>query len=421
MNLKDYPGCGVRMWEGTTAAGLPVFVFPMPGYQTKYAFFAAKYGGCDRRFLLDGNWTDTPAGIAHYLEHKMFDMPGYNAMEKFSALGADPNAYTASGMTGYLFSCTERFDECLEELLRYVTTPYYTAESVAKEQGIIGQEIRMGEDDPFRRVHQNLMKALYRSHPVRVSIAGTVESIAEITPETLYDCHRMFYTPSNMVLCCAGDIEPERVMELAEQLVPAGKEAPERDYGEEESLSPEKVRTEEKMPVSMPIFELGAKLAWNADGKEWARQMILADLGCDLLLGKGSPLYSEMYDSGLINQSFSAGVYDFPRGGIFYADGRCADPMAVLGRIADGAEAFRMDASARARLERLKRAKLGRFLMSLDSPEDIPDAQAESWFGGWERMTYPDLVQNVAEEEVGAFLRDTLRTERLSLSVINPL
>ena len=420
MNVLNYPRSGISIHEGKTGAGLRVFVFPMEGFQSKYAFFATRYGGCDRRFLLDGKWTDTPAGIAHYLEHKMFDMPGYNAMERFAALGASPNAFTGSGMTGYLFSCTDHFDECLRELLTYVTTPYFTSESVRKEQGIIGQEIRMGEDDPSRRVRQNLMKALYRAHPVRDSIAGTVDSIALITPETLYDCHRMFYSPENMVLCCAGDLDPEKVLALAEELVPAGKAAPERDYGGEEDPLPVSVRTEEKMAVSMPLFLLGSKLPWLEDGGAWAKRMILAELSCDLLLGEGSPLYSELYSAGIINASFYAGAFDFPRGGVCCAGGRCPDPMAVLGRIVDAAAAFRMDDRALARWERIRRAALGNFLMTLDSPEDLCHTQAESYLGGWERMTYPELIEGLRAEDAERFLRSAFRPEALAISVIRP-
>ena len=421
MNVKEYPRCGIRIHEARTSAGLPVFVFPMEGFRSKYAFFAVKYGGCDRRFRLDGRWTDTPAGIAHYLEHKMFDMPGYNAMEPFAALGADPNAFTSDGMTGYLFSCTDHFEECLEELLHYVTTPYFTPESVAKEQGIIGQEIRMGEDDPGRRVRRNLMRALYRSHPVRDAIVGTAESIAEITAETLNDCHRMFYVPANMVLCCAGDVDPDRVLAAAEKLTTAGKRAPERDYGDSEDLLPITVRAEEKMTVSMPLCMMGAKLPWKADGETWAREMILSDLACDLLLGEGSPFYSALYGEGLINQSFYAGGFDFPHGGVCCAGGRCPDPEALMGRIVDAAEGFRMDSAGKARLERLKRAALGNFIMALDSPEELCHTQADSWFGDWERMKYPAILESIGETDVEAFLKETFRAERLALSVIRPL
>ena len=421
MTRKEYPRCGVNVYEGKTSTGLPVFVFPMPGFQTKYALLAVKYGGCDRRFLLNGKWKDTPAGIAHYLEHKMFDMPGYNAAECLSALGASPNAYTSPGMTGYMFSCTENFASCLEELLRFVTTPYFTPESVDRERGIILQEMSMYEDDPARRVDRRFFRALYKEHPIRDPITGTMESIASITADTLYECHRLFYTAGNMALCCAGDIDPEEVMELAEKLAPPGKDAPARDYGNEEELSPSSVRAEEKMAVSMPMFELGAKLPWCSDSKAWARYMLLADLSCELLLGWGSPLYSQLYDAGVINQSFFVETYDFPSGGVCYAGGRCPDPMAVLGRITDAAAAFRMDKAAAERLGRLKRARLGGFLMSLDAPEDLADLQAESYFDGWERMELPSLVDSISEAEAEEFLREVFQPERLALSVISPL
>lgn len=420
MTRREYPRCGVSVFEGKTSAGLPVFVYPMPGFQTKYALLAVKYGGCDRRFLLDGKWTETPAGIAHFLEHKMFDMPGYNAAERLSALGASPNAYTSSGVTGYMFSCTENFDLCLKELLRFVAAPYFTPESVNRERGIISQEMSMYEDDPSRRVDRRFFRALYEQHPIRDPITGTKESIASITADTLYECHRRFYTPGNMVLCCAGDIEPGIVMELAEKLVPPGKDAPARDYGGEESLFPVSVRVEEKMAVSMPLFELGAKLPWRPDSKEWARYMLLADLSCELLLGWGSPLYSELYNAGIINQTFCFETYDFPLGGVCYAGGRCADPMAVLGRITDAAGAFRMDKAAAERFRRLKRARLGGFLMSLDAPEDLADLRAESYFDGWERMELPSMVDSIGEAEAEWFLNDVFRPERLALSVITP-
>ncbi len=421
MTRKEYPRCGITRWEGKTSSGLPVYVFPMPGFQTQYALLAVKYGGCDRRFLLDGRWRDTPAGTAHFLEHKMFDMPGYNAAERLSALGAGPNAFTDGGMTGYLFSCTERFEECLEELLRFVTTPCFTPESMDRERGIILQEIRMYEDDPSRRVDRRFFRALYGEHPIRDPIAGMADSIEEITADMLFECHRAFYTPGNMALCCAGDIDPEKVMDLAEKLVKPGPAAPERDYGNEGSLSPANVRIEEKMAVSMPIFELGGKLPWKPDMGQWSRDMLLADLSCELLLGQGSPLYSEMYDAGIINQSFFVETYDFPHGGVCYAGGRCPDPMAVLGRITDASEAFRADRAAGERLERLKRARLGSFLMSLDSPEDLAEAQADHCFGWWDRMEFPALLESIGAAETERFLREVFRPERLALSVVAPL
>ena len=421
MNKEFYPASGTVLYQGVTGSGLPVCVFPKEEFQTRYAFFAVRYGGCDRRFLLDGNWLDTPAGIAHFLEHKMFDMPGYNALEKLTAMGASPNAFTSHGMTGYLFSCTDGFYENLEELLRFVMTPCFSPESVEKEQGIIGQEIRMGEDSPARRVQQNLLRALYSEHPARDSIAGTVESIAQISADTLYDCHRMFYHPGNMVLCCAGDMDAEKVLELADRVVttPAGETAL-RDYGREESLLPNQVRIEDKMSVSMPLFRLGAKLPREAEGGDWARSMLVASLACELLLGEGTPLYNAMYQDGVINKSFYAGAFDFPGGGVCCAGGRCADPGAVLGRIVDGAEAFRMDRAAEKRLSGLKKKALGDFLMALDSLDDLCHSQADGYLSGWQHMDFPGICGEISGEEVERFLHETLQAQRLAISVVSP-
>lgn len=420
MTLREDARTGIALYEGRTSSGLPVYVFPMPGFQTRYAMLAVRYGGCDRRFRLNGRWLDTPAGIAHYLEHKLFDMPGYDAMERFNALGASANAFTAPDMTGYLFACTEKFQACLQELLQFVTTPCFTPESVEKERGIITQEIRMGLDDPGRRVHMELMRALYRQHPVREPIAGTVETIGQITADTLHLCHSAFYTPENMVLCCAGDLEPEQVLELAEALVPAGGAAPERDYGPEAGLLPVRIRSSVEMPVSMPLFRIGSKLEQPA-GWSQNRLQLTAELAAELLLGESSQLYQQMYEEGLINTSFSSGVLNVPGSSVLCIGGRCAQPVAVLGRIADAAERFRVDEAAARRLANLKRAKLGNFMMSLDSAEDLCHTQAEYAFSSELLSDYPGLCSAVTDEEVGTLVREMLKPERLALSQIEPL
>ena len=233
---REFAEYGLTRFSGVTESGLTVYVFPRSGLQTKHALLAVKFGGCDLRFTIRGKWKDAPAGVAHYMEHKMFEMPGYHAAMKLSAAGARANGFTSSANTGYHFSCTERFMEDLEELITFVSTPYFTEESVAKEQGIIAQEIRMREDQPGRRVRTELMKALYARHPIREGNLGTEESIARITPDLLYGCHESFYRPDNMVLCCAGDVDPEAIFALASRLMP---EKPKRKPPERASFSTE--------------------------------------------------------------------------------------------------------------------------------------------------------------------------------------
>ena len=219
-----YERIGETVYEETLENGLHVFVFPKPEFGKCYAFFATRYGGMDTRFQLDGQWLDTPMGIAHYLEHKMFDTPdGGNALQTLSATGASPNAFTSTAITGYHFECTDQFWENLKTLLTFVSVPYFTKESVEKEQGIIGQEIRMIEDQPGWQAYHLLLEAMYQHHPVRNSVAGSVESISHITAETLYHCHEAFYTPSNMVLCVAGNVDPEMVCQMARDILPQEK------------------------------------------------------------------------------------------------------------------------------------------------------------------------------------------------------
>ena len=239
LKRTDHPAIGETSYTGALANGLRVTVIPRPGFLKKYACFAANYGGVMRDFSVAGQSVETPEGVAHFLEHKMFDMPWGNALAVLSSRGANPNAYTSDFITAYHFECTENFYQNLDTLLEFVSTPYFTAESVKKEQGIIGEEIGMTENDPSHAVYYGLMRCLYERCRVRDSIVGTVESIAEITPEILETCHRAFYAPSNMQLCVIGDVEPERVTEAAERILSGElSPAPEPDFGAPEGLEP---------------------------------------------------------------------------------------------------------------------------------------------------------------------------------------
>ena len=233
--------------------GLPAYVVHKPGYTRKYAMFATRYGGMDLRFQQDGAWQDTPAGIAHYLEHKMFDTADGNAMQEMAKNGAEPNAFTSNAMTAYYFDCTEHFDENLRQLLSFVSVPYFTDESVAKEQGIIAQEIGMIEDDPEWQVYKRMLQALYRESPARIPVAGSVESISRITAETLYRCHKAFYTPANMCLVAVGDLDAEAVFQAAEDILPpeSGPDIP-RDYGGSEGDTPAQSETVVSGGLQMP-------------------------------------------------------------------------------------------------------------------------------------------------------------------------
>lgn len=308
MIKTDYPATGDTLYSGTAVNGLRVRVVPKKGFSGFYAVFGTDYGGTYRRFRLNGKEYDTPAGVAHYLEHKMFDLPdGDSALNLLSQNGADPNAFTSSDVTCYYFHCTHRFEENLRMLLHFVSTPYFTAETVQKEQGIIGQEIHMGEDNPGTANYYQLLNLLYRNHPIREKVIGTVESIAEITADTLYECHAAFYTPGNMVLCVAGDVDPDRILSIAEEeLPPEQKPIPEVLFGEAEDLLPAAQRAVLNMPVATTQFLIGAKLRPAEKGLLLFRQQLTASLALRLLTGPSSPFYNRLYESGLLNRSFDA-------------------------------------------------------------------------------------------------------------------
>ena len=421
MNYLDFPRVGERMYREVLENGLHVFVFPKPEFQKSYAFFATNYGGMDLRFCLDGTWHDTPAGVAHYLEHKMFDTKDGNALQKLTANGASPNAFTSNAITGYYFECTEQFEENLKTLLSFVSVPYFTQESVDKEQGIIGQEIGMIEDDPDWKVFTNLMKGLYEHHPIRLSVAGSVESIARITPQTLYDCHKAFYDPANMVLCVAGNQDPERVCQIAREILPktAGPIA-QKDYDSQEPEGAFQSLVEERLAVSGPIFQLGYKGDAPERGEAGLRQQLLGELACEVLLGNSTPLYARLYQEGLINRNFSYGYDSVPGCAFLAAGGESRDPEAV--RAAVEAEARRIEAEGvdPGLWDRVKKGVYGWRVRSLNSFETLCVNQAQNFFAGREYLRFADLFADIRKEDVEALIARWVTPARTSLSVIRP-
>ena len=185
MTETSYAKLGESLFKTTLPNGLTVAVVPRPGFSRKMAYFVTDMGSIHREFELDGQTHRLPAGVAHYLEHKLFDMPNRDVSAELAELGANVNAFTSYDMTAYYFSCTEHFQECLKLLLEFVSTPYFTEESVEKERGIIDQEIGMNLDAPDSVIFEKLMEGMYRSHPIRIPILGTSDSIREITAESL--------------------------------------------------------------------------------------------------------------------------------------------------------------------------------------------------------------------------------------------
>ena len=420
MKQNFYERIGESVYQETLPNGLQIFVVPKPGYTKKYAFFATRYGGMDTRFQLNGAWLDTPAGIAHYLEHKMFDTKEGNALQELAKNGAEPNAFTANAMTGYYFDSTEHFEENLEILLSFVSIPYFTEESVAKEQGIIGQEIRMIEDNPYWQIYTRMLQALYSKSPARTSIAGTVESISHITAETLYDCHKAFYTPSNMVLAVVGDVDPQSLVDLAQRVLPceSGPVIP-RDYGDEPDAVAER-ETSCAMEVSCPQFLAGFKCRPAQDGEEYMRLALIGDIACDILLGDSSPLYLRLYDEGLINTSFGGSFEMMPGIAYLYAGGDSKDARAVTREIQKEAERLVREGIDEAFYQRIKKAAFGANLRGLNSFENIAVSLSEGYFHGYDPFVFPQVFDSIRKEDITAFLKENILAERMVLSEIVP-
>ena len=422
MDKKLYPRIGEEVIWVTLDNGLPVCIVPKKGFSRKYALFATRYGGMDMRFRLNGQWLDTPAGIAHYLEHKMFDTEDGNALQELAMNGAEPNAFTSNAITCYYFDSTEKFYENLEILLSFVSVPYFTDESVEKEQGIIGQEIGMIEDNPEWQVYKQLMQSLYHTSPARTPVAGSVESIREITAQTLYDCHRAFYTPANMCLVVVGDVDGDEVLRLAEEILPktSGPLIP-RDYGTEEPLTPCQKETRSRMEVSMPTFMAGFKCPPQHGGEAQMRSTALGELAIDVLVGESSPLYARLYSQGLINGSFGSSYDILPGAAYVYLGGDSNDPHAVVRAVLDEAQRLVREGLDQAYYLRLRNANFGTALKALNSFENIAVSMAEGKFLDYDPYRFPEVYDTITAEDVLDFIRENLVEERCAISIIDPI
>ena len=417
----NYPRIGETVLQHTLPNGLRICIVPKPGYCKKYAFFATRYGGMDMKFNWGGTWYDTPAGIAHYLEHKMFDTEDGNALLELSQNGAEPNAFTGNAMTAYYFDCTEHFEENLRLLLSFVSVPYFTNESVEKERGIIAQEIRMVEDTPDWQVYERLLECLYRTSPARVPIAGTVESIAEITAETLYACHKAFYDPKNMMLCVVGDVRAEDVIAIAGELTPESHgDILERDYGSDEELSAAKKESRSVMEVNMPQFLVGWKCRAGSEDDALLRESLIGEMACDILLGDSSPLYHRLYDQGLINGSFGGGFDQLPGVAYLYAGGESSQPEAVSAAIMDEAERLSREGVDEDFYQQIRRSSLGASLRELNSFENIAVSLADGYFRNFDAFRFPEAYDSITRADIEQFLRENVVEVRRAISIIEP-
>ena len=413
-----------RYFAFTHDSGLDVYVFPKD-LSTSYALFATKYGSLENRFKLssDADFTAVPAGIAHFLEHKMFENEdGVDTFERFGATGASANAYTSFDKTAYLFSSTDNFYESLEILLDFVTHPYFTPETVQKEQGIIAQEIRMYEDNPNTRVYYELMRALYENHDVRTEIAGSVESIKEITADLLYKCYYTFYNLHNMALCVCGDVDCDNVMAVLDKVL---KKAPEqtiiREYKSEKPCVFKK-RSEIKMQVAKPIFAIGVKdTDIPSDPREFSKKDFGMRILNEILFSSSTDFYNEMYERGILNSQFSCEYDSAPSFAYNYYSGETDNPdefleiiKAYIKKCAE--KPIDDDAFLRA-----KRTVYADFIRLFDSTDEIANELVAYVFSDIPLFDNIDILDSVDENYVEQLLKTCFKDEYYSITIISPL
>ncbi len=417
---------GERCYCLQHASGLPIYVWPKEGYTSSYAVFATNYGAIDSAYVdkASGKTVELPAGIAHYLEHKLFENEECDAFERYAKTGANANAYTSFDQTAYLFSCTQNLTESLEILLDFVQDPYFTEQTVEKERGIIGQEIRMCEDSPSRTVFCNLLTALYRDHPVRIDIAGTVESIAEITPELLYGCYERFYDLHNMVLVVAGNVTCEQVEEVADRLLkPAANAVPER-VAVAEPKAAAQPRITAYMPVSDPLFYYGYKVPQditNGVQNESAASLAAAEVLQELLGGKANPLYATLMREGLINGSFGLEYFNGPGYAAWILGGESHDPKAVCDAFRAEVRRLQEQGITDEEFEAARNAVYGRMVSQLDNIEACADLALEARFCGMTPFSVLDEVARLDIQSVYDRIGRDFDEQASALSLVLPI
>lgn len=416
----SYDALKETMEMRTLPNGMAVYFIPKPLFTRSFAILATNFGSVDKSFSIEGKRYDTPVGVAHFLEHKMFEDEDGNALQKFARTGASPNAYTSRTMTAYHFTCDEAFEENLKILLKFVFTPYFTEENVAKERGIIEQEIDMIEDTPGWRVYNGLLRGLYHEHPARESIAGSAASIAEITPELLYTCHKAFYSPSNMALVVCGDSEMETICRLAQQHSPKTATAiGKRFYGtRQQGVCEEFVR--EQMPVSQPMFMAGFKDAPVAAGESRLRRMLIGELAVQVLCGESTPFYNSLYQGGLISGYLESDYAIMPEGAYASMGGEAKNPLTVYERLRVEVKRLASGAIDPLLFTRTKRAQYGLHIRMLDSQDELARAQVSAAFAGEYYMDFAALYETIEPTDLQQMYARWAQTDRSTLSVVEP-
>lgn len=421
VNKITSPKLKEEYYEISHSSGLKILVYPKKNYSSAYVIFGTKYGSADTCFKLsdEDEYTQVPEGIAHFLEHKLFESEELDAFERYSKTGANANAYTSFDRTCYLFSCSDNLAENLEILLDFVTHPYFTEETVRKEQGIIGQEIKMTQDDPAWESLFELLRAMYKCHPVRIDIAGTTQSISKITAKLLYKCYNTFYNLSNMSLCVVGNADVETVLSVADKILK--KQEPvkiERKFFEE----PEEVNKEyiqKTASVASTMFSLGFKENISTPERS-SEEIMQSTILLDIICGATSELYNEMLESGLINTAFGYEHFCGYGYSALIFTGESDNPQEVKRKIIERIEFLKKNGVDEADFNRIRRKMYGRAIMSYNDIDEIANNLIASEFADECIFDDIEILERMTVNGVNERLRTSINTKNCSLAVINP-
>lgn len=404
--------------------GLTVIIIPKANTNKKYIMWGTHFGSIDNHFIMPktGEEVYIPDGVAHFLEHKMFEQEnGKNSLDVLMALGIDANAYTTNDHTAYLFECSNKFYEGLDELMDYVQHPYFTDENVEKEKGIIAQEIKMYDDDPGWRMYINAMDCMYKNNPVKLDIAGTVESISKITPDVLYKCYNTFYNPSNMTMVVCGDFVPEDLLEeIKKRLV---KKEPQ---GEIKRIYPPKENKinkpykEDEMEVSMPIFAIGYKD--NEELKENRENIVKKHIAIEILLnmaiGKSSELYKELYESGDLLSEPDLDYEFSDEYAHVLITGQSKNPKKIYEKIKETFEQYKKNGLDEEHFNRIQRKIYGDYVVEYNSVGDIARMFLSDKMKQINSFDYIEEYFQVTKEYTEDVLKNVFKTENMILSVV---
>ncbi|GHU46264.1 peptidase M16 [Clostridia bacterium] len=408
----------------THSSGCTVSLYPMKGFSSTYALFGTKYGSVDTTFKTDSDrdFLTVPEGIAHYLEHKLFENEDCDAFEKYAKTGANANAYTSFDRTAYLFSCSRAFEENLRILLGFVTSPYFTDKSVAKEQGIIGQEIKMYDDSPGWVVFFNCLEAMYANNPVRINIAGTTDSIAKIDKDLLYRCYNTFYNPHNMAIAVAGDFDPDVVLKICDELL-----KPELCSADphlvtkvpDEPPAVVKRSVQQKMSCTVPMWNIGFKLPDNLGDIDKSAE-VKYDIFWTLVLGDTSRFYNTSYESGIINDTFSSSLMTGRGFFSLMASGEGRNPERIYEAILDEFRKLKsgdgLD-TLESEFEIVRKKKYGDVVARFDSVSSVASAMLDGYLLGVTAYHDMEAAAEVTFDDMKQIL-DTFDFENSTLSVV---